>query len=178
MCIVNSFVVHKACTAFCWSVLWICITSFTSEICVGNFVTFISLTKMWLHLYDCLYLTNDPTFHWWIVGVIIVCISGTGGSISPSAVSSRSQRSVESFFGSKSVLTCISITLRNEFISHWISVFSRFNLGRLKGNNGKQAPLKAHCLSAETDRHIATVTSDYLPLVGVIVYQFTKLITT
>ncbi|KAF4117691.1 von Willebrand factor A domain-containing protein 5B2 isoform X1 [Onychostoma macrolepis] len=67
--------------------------------------------------------------------------SSTGGSISPSAVSSRSQRSVESFFGSK------------------------FNLGRLKGNNGKQAPLKPHCLSAETDRHTETDTPDYLPLV-------------
>ncbi|XP_059357316.1 von Willebrand factor A domain-containing protein 5B2 isoform X2 [Carassius carassius] len=65
----------------------------------------------------------------------------TGGSISPSAVSSRSQRSVESFFGSK------------------------FNLGRLKVNNGKQAPLKPHCLSAETERHIETDTPDYLPLV-------------
>ncbi|XP_042574823.1 von Willebrand factor A domain-containing protein 5B1-like isoform X3 [Cyprinus carpio] len=65
----------------------------------------------------------------------------TGGSISPSAVSSRSQRSVESFFGSK------------------------FNLGRLKGNNGKQAPLKPHCLSAETERHIETDTPDYLTLV-------------
>ncbi|KAI2667854.1 von Willebrand factor A domain-containing protein 5B2 [Labeo rohita] len=31
------------------------------------------------------------------------CFSGTGGSISPSAVSSRSQRSVESFFGSKAI---------------------------------------------------------------------------
>uniref|UniRef100_A0A671LV91 von Willebrand factor A domain containing 5B2 n=1 Tax=Sinocyclocheilus anshuiensis TaxID=1608454 RepID=A0A671LV91_9TELE len=31
-----------------------------------------------------------------------LCLSDTGGSISPSAVSSRSQRSVESFFGSKS----------------------------------------------------------------------------
>ncbi|XDV27953.1 hypothetical protein PO909_031394 [Leuciscus waleckii] len=67
--------------------------------------------------------------------------SSTGGSVSPSAVSSRSQRSVESFFGSK------------------------FNLGRLKGNNGKQAPLKPHCFSAETDRHIERDTPDYLPLV-------------
>ncbi|KAI7809549.1 von Willebrand factor A domain-containing protein 5B2 [Triplophysa rosa] len=69
--------------------------------------------------------------------------SSTGGSISPSAVSSRSQRSVESFFG------------------------SRFNLGRLKSSNGpgKQAPLKPHCLSAETDRHTDTDTPDYLPLV-------------
>ncbi|XP_067218992.1 von Willebrand factor A domain-containing protein 5B2 isoform X2 [Chanodichthys erythropterus] len=67
--------------------------------------------------------------------------SSTGGSVSPSAASSRSQRSVESFFGSK------------------------FNLGRLKGNSGKQAPLKPHCLSAETDRHVETDTPDYLPLV-------------
>ncbi|KAG1939474.1 von Willebrand factor A domain-containing protein 5B2 [Pimephales promelas] len=67
--------------------------------------------------------------------------SSTGGSVSPSAVSSRSQRSVESFFGSK------------------------FNLGRLKGNNGKQAPLKPHCFSAETDRHIERDKPDYLPLV-------------
>ncbi|XP_056336617.1 von Willebrand factor A domain-containing protein 5B2 [Danio aesculapii] len=67
--------------------------------------------------------------------------SSTGGSISPSAVSSRSQRSMESFFGSK------------------------FNLGRLKGNNGKQAPLKPHCLSAETERHLDTDMPDYLPLV-------------
>ncbi|XP_051552961.1 von Willebrand factor A domain-containing protein 5B2-like [Myxocyprinus asiaticus] len=69
--------------------------------------------------------------------------SSTGGSISPSAVSSRSQRSMESFFG------------------------SRINLGRLKGSNGsgKQSPLKPHFLSAETDRHTVTETPDYLPLV-------------
>ncbi|XP_051989711.1 von Willebrand factor A domain-containing protein 5B2-like [Xyrauchen texanus] len=69
--------------------------------------------------------------------------SSTGGSISPSAVSSRSQHSVESLFG------------------------FRFSLGRLKGSNssGKQAPLKPHCLSAETDRHTETDTPDYLPLV-------------
>uniref|UniRef100_A0A671LVB0 von Willebrand factor A domain containing 5B2 n=1 Tax=Sinocyclocheilus anshuiensis TaxID=1608454 RepID=A0A671LVB0_9TELE len=35
----------------------------------------------------------------------------------------------------------------------------------LKGNNGKQAPLKPHCLSAETERHIETDSPDYLPLV-------------
>ncbi|XP_073712419.1 von Willebrand factor A domain-containing protein 5B2 isoform X1 [Misgurnus anguillicaudatus] len=71
--------------------------------------------------------------------------SSTGGSISPSAVSSRSQRSVESFFGSR----------------------SKFSLGRHKSNSGsgKQAPLKPHCLSAETDRQTETDTPDYLPLV-------------
>ncbi|TRY69722.1 hypothetical protein DNTS_035405, partial [Danionella cerebrum] len=69
--------------------------------------------------------------------------SSTGGSISPSALSSRSQRSIESFFGSK------------------------FNLGRLKGNNGKQTPLKAHCFSAETERPIEVDIPDYLPLVRI-----------
>lgn len=45
------------------------------------------------------------------------CFSGTGGSVSPSAVSSRSQRSVESFFGSKSALIC-------ENISHFVMIYT------------------------------------------------------
>ncbi|XP_069053362.1 von Willebrand factor A domain-containing protein 5B2 isoform X2 [Lepisosteus oculatus] len=79
------------------------------------------------------------------------CDSSTGGSwypASPSAMSVRSQRSVESksadsFFG------------------------SRFSLGRLRSSNSstKQVPLKPHCLSAETERSSEAETIDYLPLV-------------
>ncbi|XP_030631476.1 von Willebrand factor A domain-containing protein 5B1 [Chanos chanos] len=77
--------------------------------------------------------------------------SSTGGSVypaSPPATSTRSQRSVDSrsldsFFG------------------------SRFNLGRLRTSNasGKQAPLKPHCLSAESEKHSDSDAPDYLPLV-------------
>ncbi|MBN3325562.1 VW5B2 protein, partial [Atractosteus spatula] len=67
---------------------------------------------------------------------------------SPSAMSVRSQRSVES----KSV---------DSFFG------SRFSLGRLRSSNSsaKQVPLKPHCLSAETERSSETETIDYLPLV-------------
>ncbi|KAL0966471.1 hypothetical protein UPYG_G00295680 [Umbra pygmaea] len=67
---------------------------------------------------------------------------------SPSAVSTRSHRSVES----KSVESFFG---------------SRFPLGRLRSSNssGKQAPLKGHCLSAEAEKHTDLDPPDYLPLV-------------
>ncbi|KAM6948207.1 von Willebrand factor A domain-containing protein 5B1 [Aplochiton taeniatus] len=80
--------------------------------------------------------------------------SGGGGvyPASPSGVSgtssSRSQRSVES----KSVESFFG---------------SRFPLGRLRSSvsSGKQVPLKAHCLSAETEKEADIEAPDYLPLV-------------
>ncbi|KAG7457066.1 hypothetical protein MATL_G00242680 [Megalops atlanticus] len=77
--------------------------------------------------------------------------SSTGGSwypASPSATSIRSQRSLES----RSVETFFG---------------SRFSLGKLRASNctGKQAPLKPHCLSAETEKNPDSESIDYLPLV-------------
>ncbi|KAI4888923.1 hypothetical protein NFI96_005933 [Prochilodus magdalenae] len=75
--------------------------------------------------------------------------SSVGGSVypaSPSATSSRSQRSIES----RSVESFFS---------------TRFNLGRLRSSHslGRQTPLKPQCLSAEADTDF--VSADYLPLV-------------
>ncbi|XP_036410870.1 von Willebrand factor A domain-containing protein 5B2 [Megalops cyprinoides] len=77
--------------------------------------------------------------------------SSTGGSwypASPSATSMRSQRSLES----RSVETFFG---------------SRFSMGKLRASNctGKQAPLKPHCLSAETEKNPDSESIDYLPLV-------------
>ncbi|XP_053343169.1 von Willebrand factor A domain-containing protein 5B2 [Clarias gariepinus] len=66
---------------------------------------------------------------------------------SPSAVSSRSQRSVES-------------RSMESFFS------SRFNLGRLRPSHssGRQTPLKPQCLSAESETQTDSQSPDYLPL--------------
>ncbi|XP_037386944.1 von Willebrand factor A domain-containing protein 5B2-like [Pygocentrus nattereri] len=77
--------------------------------------------------------------------------SSVGGNVypgSPSAASSRSQRSIES----RSVESFFT---------------TRFNLGRLRSSHssGRQTPLKPHCLSAESDTYTDSISPDYLPLV-------------
>ncbi|XP_060690666.1 von Willebrand factor A domain-containing protein 5B1 isoform X3 [Hemiscyllium ocellatum] len=66
-----------------------------------------------------------------------------GNAQSPSTVLGRSQKSFESFFG------------------------SRFNLGRSRSpsQTGKYIPIKPNCLSAKLDTTPEEVISDYLPLV-------------
>uniref|UniRef100_W5K1S3 von Willebrand factor A domain containing 5B2 n=1 Tax=Astyanax mexicanus TaxID=7994 RepID=W5K1S3_ASTMX len=75
-------------------------------------------------------------------------VGGSAHPASPSAVSSRSQRSIES----RSVESFFS---------------TRFNLSRLKSSHssGRQTPLKPQCLSAECDTHTDSQSPDYLPLV-------------
>ncbi|XP_048460574.1 von Willebrand factor A domain-containing protein 5B1-like isoform X2 [Rhincodon typus] len=69
--------------------------------------------------------------------------SDPGNAQSPSTVSVRSQKSFESFFG------------------------SRFNLGRYRSpsQTGKYIPIKPNCLSTKLDTSPEEVINDYLPLV-------------
>lgn len=93
----------------------------------------------------------------------------------------RSQRSIESksmesFFGARSdcrvenrFTPSMSTTASLQVVSSlqgFYSLCSRFPLGRLRSSisSGKQAPLKSHCLSAETEKQPEAEVLDYLPL--------------